>query len=151
MTLARLSLIAAATTLAAATPVAATATAAKAACTVTVGKRAVAADLERGRRGFLKCRACHTLKAGERNLVGPNLGKMLERGPLAAAGFNYSPAFQAAKPRWTATSLDAFLRAPAKTVPGNRMVFAGLTKAEERADIIAWVAKESGTPLRTCR
>lgn len=124
---------------------------ANAACEVTIGNRPVAADLERGRRAFLKCRACHTVKEGERNLVGPNLGKVMERAPAGAAGFNYSPAFQAARPRWNTTSLDNFLRAPARAIPGNRMVFAGVAKAEERADIIAWVAKESGSPLRTCR
>lgn len=125
--------------------------AAQAACRVEAGGKLLAADFERGRKAFLKCRACHTVKAGEANLVGPNLAKLLERGALGAKGFSYSPAFEAAKPGWTVATLGQFLENPAKAVPGTKMVFAGLDKSQERADLIAWLARESGTMLPGCK
>lgn len=125
--------------------------AAQAACTVNVGGQLLSADLEAGRKSFLKCKACHTVKEGERNLVGPNLAGFLSRAPTGAAGFSYSPAFQKAKPKWDVATLDAFLEKPSKAVPGNKMVFAGLARPQERADVMAWLAKESGNPLPGCK
>ena len=124
--------------------------AAQAACAVKVGNELLTADFEAGRKAFLKCRACHTVKEGERNLVGPNLSRLFNREPNGAAGFTYSPAFQKAKPKWDVATLDAFLEKPSKAIPGNKMVFAGVAKPKERADLIAWLAKESGTPLPGC-
>ncbi|WP_439533502.1 c-type cytochrome [Polymorphobacter sp.] len=102
------------------------------------------AALEQGRRAFLKCRACHTLPEGGKNLVGPNLWNLFARAPLGAADFKYSPAFTAAAPAWTAAKLDSFLEKPSKHIPGTRMVFAGIPAPEERQALIAWLAKETG-------
>lgn len=125
-------------------------TAARAACSVKAGDTSLTADLDRGRRTFLKCRACHTLKEKEANLVGPNLWKVLGRPALGAAAFAYSPAFTAAKPQWTPETLDQFVEKPAKTIAGTKMVFAGIASAQERADLIAWLGRETGTPLPGC-
>ena len=39
---------------------------------------------------------------------------------------------------------------PAKMVPGTKMVFAGIASAQERADLIAWLGRETGAPLPGC-
>ena len=124
--------------------------AAQAACKVESAGKLLSVDLERGRRAFLKCRACHTVKADEANLVGPNLSNLLGRGALAAQGFDYSAAFTAAKPKWTVATLDKFIEKPAKQIPGTKMVFAGIAKPQERADLMAWLARESGSPMKGC-
>jgi cytochrome c len=103
-----------------------------------------AAALEQGRRAFLKCRACHTLAEGEKNLVGPNLWNLFTRAPLGATGFSYSPAFTKAAHSWTPETLDAFIEKPSKYIAGTRMVFAGIPDAEQRANLIAWLAQETG-------
>ena len=102
------------------------------------------ANLDQGRRNFLKCRACHTLPADGKNLVGPNLWNIFSRGPVAAPGFNYSPALTKANISWTAKEMNSFLEKPTKHVPGTRMVFAGIPDADQRANLIAWLATETG-------
>ncbi len=123
---------------------------AQAACAIKPGETLLTADLDKGRRAFLKCRACHTLKEGERNLVGPNLWRVMSRGALGAGGFSYSQAFTTAAPRWSLATLDRFVEKPAKMVPGTKMVFAGIADPQERANLLAWLARETGTPLPGC-
>jgi cytochrome c len=41
---------------------------------------------------------------------------------------------------WSEATLDAFLAAPQKNVRGNRMAFVGLSKPQERAEVIAFLA-----------
>lgn len=99
----------------------------------------MAQSVGRGQILFLQCRACHTLKAGEPNKVGPNLHKMFSRPPLAAPGFKYSTAFVAAKPRWTPASIDKWLERPGAMLKGTTMAFGGMPKAADRAQLIAWL------------
>lgn len=98
-----------------------------------------AAQQPRGSILFIQCRACHTLKAGEANKVGPNLSQMFSRAALSAPGFKYSPAFVAAKPRWTPASLDRWLERPGTVIKGTTMAFAGMPKPADRAALIAWL------------
>ncbi len=99
----------------------------------------------RGPLLFLQCRACHTVEAGGPNKVGPNLNGIFDRVPLSAPGYRYSAAFQAARPRWNAASLDAWLARPRAVVPGTNMAFAGMPRAEDRAALIAWLRQATAT------
>ncbi|MFZ4110073.1 MAG: c-type cytochrome [Polymorphobacter sp.] len=111
------------------------------------GSDAVAApgiDLEKGRRAFLKCRACHSVAQGDKNLVGPNLWNVFTRPALGATGFSYSPAFSAARISWDAASINSFIEKPSKHVAGTRMIFAGIADPLERANVIAWLAGATG-------
>jgi cytochrome c len=99
------------------------------------------ADLKRGQTLFLQCRACHSLKAGEPNKVGPNLYGMFGRKAGLAPGFAYSPALTDADVIWTPEALDAWLLRPSEFLPGNRMVFIGVKKAADRANLIAYLQK----------
>ncbi len=100
---------------------------------------AVAQDAKRGQLLFLQCRACHNLKAGEPNKMGPNLNGFLKRAGASAPGFKYSAAFAAAKPRWTDATLDAWLMRPGAMVKGTTMAFAGMAKPEDRTAIIVYL------------
>lgn len=95
-----------------------------------------------GAQAFVQCRACHTLNKGGRNGVGPNLNGMFTRTSGSVPGFNYSPAMKKAALRWDDATLDQFLAAPQKKVPGTRMPI-GVPDAAKRAAIIAYLKAET--------
>lgn len=44
---------------------------------------------------------------------------------------------------WTRETLFEYLLDPKKYIPGTKMVFAGLKKPQERADLIKFIEEES--------
>lgn len=105
-----------------------------------VAVAAPAGDPGRGRTVFARCAACHDLNTGA-NRLGPSMKGVVGRKSAAAAGFAYSPAMKGKKVTWNPATLDAFLTAPMKYVPGTRMAFAGLPNPQDRADVIAYLDK----------
>jgi cytochrome c len=104
------------------------------------------ASVDRGQAAVKKCDACHTFQKGGPNKVGPNLWGVVGR-PLAAhAGFNYSAALRAKGGNWTVEQLNTFLANPKGDIPGTNMAFAGVSRASERADIIAYLNSLSDNP-----
>ncbi|MEQ9121774.1 MAG: cytochrome c family protein [Alphaproteobacteria bacterium] len=102
------------------------------------------ADMDAGRKVYKKCVACHFVDK-QQNKVGPHLVDLFGRKAGALEGFAYSKAMQDYGVIWDATTLDAYLEAPRKVVPGTKMAFAGLRKAEESAALIEYL-KESTKP-----
>lgn len=100
-------------------------------------------DPEKGAKVFVKCKACHTVEEGK-NRVGPSLHGVVGREAGSVEGFKYSKAMQEADVVWTIENLHKYLENPKEFIPGNKMVFAGLKKEEDRADVIAYLQKESG-------
>jgi len=99
-------------------------------------------DAARGEQRFMECAACHTLQQGVNN-VGPSLYGVFGRTAGEIADFRYSPAMKRSGITWTAQTLDTFIADPQKEVPGNRMPFAGMPDAGDRADLIAYLLKAS--------
>ncbi len=95
-------------------------------------------DAFNGRLLFAQCRLCHSLKAGETK-VGPSLHGLFGRRAGAVDGFDYSPGMKDAGIVWDEASLDAFLKRPKAVIPGTKMVYGGLGRAEDRADLIAYM------------
>lgn len=85
---------------------------------------ALAAPLPRP-AAFAQCSVCHKTEAGAPNGLGPNLWGVGGRVSGSVPGFAYSPALKAAKIKWNKADLVAFITAPQKRVPGNRMPYAG--------------------------
>ena len=99
------------------------------------------ADPEKGRVLFLQCRACHGLEASEGNKVGPNLHGVIGRKAGLAPGFAYSDVLAQSTVVWTPETLDPWLARPSEFLPGNRMVFVGIRKPEDRANLISYLQK----------
>ena len=98
-----------------------------------------AANPDRGRRLYIQCRACHTLVAQGNQLLGPNLLGFLDRPAGAAPDYEYSDALLASEITWTPETLDHWMRSPSEVIPGNKMIFAGIRRARDRADLIAYL------------
>ncbi len=95
-------------------------------------------SLERGAELWGKCRACHTLEAQGRNLVGPRLHGVFGRKAGGVADYRYSEAMKKSNVVWTEQTMDAYLAATQDFMPGNKM-YGGLAIAQDRVDLIAWL------------
>jgi cytochrome c2 len=97
-------------------------------------------DPGRGEQRFVDCAACHAPQPGVAN-VGPSLQGVFGRKAGTLADFRYSPALKRSSITWTPETLDIFLADPQKAVPNNRMPYAGMPDAADRADLIAFLLK----------
>ena len=104
-----------------------------------------AANPDRGRRLYIQCRACHTLVAQGNQLLGPNLLGFMDRPAGTADGYEYSEALLVSEIAWTPETLNDWMRSPSEVIPGNKMIFAGIRKARDRADLIAYL-QQATTP-----
>lgn len=102
-----------------------------------------AADPGAGERLWRQCAACHALEAG-RNGTGPYLHGVVGRDKGAVAGFNYSGAMAAAEGTWEPENIDAFITNPRGYLNGTSMSYAGMRNAEDRANLIAYIATFGG-------
>ena len=99
-------------------------------------------DAARGEARFQDCAACHRLEAGVNN-VGPSLHGIFTRKAGEIADFRYSPAIKRSGIVWTPETLDKFIADPQAMVPANRMPYAGMASADDRADLITYLLKTS--------
>jgi cytochrome c2 len=97
-------------------------------------------DPARGEARFQECAACHRLEAGA-NEVGPSLQGIFTRKAGELADFRYSPAMKRSGIVWTAETIGQYIADPQAMIPANRMPYAGMASASDRADLIAYLAK----------
>ncbi len=100
------------------------------------------ADADAGSRLWSQCRACHALEEG-RNGVGPYLHGVVNREISSVDGFNYSGALVQAGDVWTPELLSAFIENPSGVTPGTSMNYRGMSSVTDRANLIAYIERES--------
>lgn len=101
-----------------------------------------AAQNNAGAQVFTICKTCHSVEPG-RNGVGPSLAGVVGRRSGSAPGYNYSPAMRKAGLTWDAKTLDVFLTAPSRKVPGTKMPIS-IADPAKRAAVIAYLAAHRG-------
>jgi len=105
-----------------------------------------AGDAGAGKKVFNKCKACHGVDEGGKNKLGPNLWNIVGAPIAAVEKYKYSKAllaYAAEAGTWNEENLDAWLKKPKDLVRKTKMIFPGLKKAEDRANLIAYL-KENG-------
>lgn len=99
-------------------------------------------DATKGEVVFKKCKICHQVGPTAKNLVGPIQNGLIGRKAATVEGFKYSDALKEAADKgmvWTEENIDKYLADPKGFIPKNKMAFAGLPDAQERADVIAYL------------
>src|SRR5690606_30032490 len=112
-----------------------------------LGTLLAASDPAAGERSFAKCISCHTIEQGGATGIGPDLFGVVGSGiGTHAAGFAYSSALGDIGGQWTYERLDEWLANPGRFAPGTKMSFAGLSRPEERANVLAYMRANGGGP-----
>lgn len=97
-------------------------------------------NAENGKKIFQRaCAICHTAEKGGKHGVGPNLFGIIGKTSGTVSGYSNSDAMKSKGVTWNQDTLNTYLENPKKFVPGTKMVFAGLKKAQDRADVIAFL------------
>jgi len=104
---------------------------------------AQAGDAAAGKKVFKKCKACHTIDAGGKNKIGPNLHGIIGKASASTDGYKYSKAMTASGLTWTEENLAQFLTKPKKFVPKTKMSFGGLKKEKQIEDLLAYLKENS--------
>ncbi len=103
-------------------------------------------DVSHGEKVFKKCAACHSIKQGGGNKIGPKLWNVMFR-PVGAIGdYKYSKALSSYGKEWTWEEMNGFLTKPSSWIKGNKMGFAGLKKEKDRASILLYLNQNSDSP-----
>jgi len=105
------------------------------------------ADLAHGEKVFKKCAACHSIKQGGGNKIGPALYSVLGRNMAGLEDYKYSKALMDFGKSWTFDEMNSFLIKPTSYIKGTKMAFAGLKKEKDRASVILYMNQNSDNPL----
>ncbi|MFL2902718.1 MAG: c-type cytochrome [Candidatus Pelagibacter sp.] len=105
-------------------------------------------SVDHGEKVFKKCSACHSIKKGGRNNIGPALYNVLGRNMGALEDYKYSKALIAFGKDWTFQEMNGFLIKPASYIKGTKMAFAGLKKEKDRASVILYMNANADSPLQ---
>ena len=103
-------------------------------------------DVAHGEKVFKKCKACHSIKQGGRNNIGPKLWNVMFRPVAAITDYKYSKALTSYGKEWSWEEMNGFLIKPSKWIPNNKMGFAGLKSEKDRSSVMLYLNQNSDNP-----
>ena len=103
-------------------------------------------DIAHGEKVYKKCKACHSIKQGGGNKIGPALWNVIFRPVGSVTDYKYSKALSSYGKEWTWKEMNGFLIKPSKWIKGNKMGFAGLKDEKDRASVMLYLNQNSDQP-----
>ena len=103
-------------------------------------------DIAHGEKVYKKCKACHSIKQGGGNKIGPALWNVIFRPIGAITDYKYSKALSSYGKEWNWEEMNGFLIKPSSWIKGNKMGFAGLKSEKDRASVILYLNQNSENP-----
>ncbi len=103
-------------------------------------------DIAHGEKVYKKCKACHSIKQGGGNKIGPALWNVIFRPVGSITDYKYSKALSSYGKEWSWEEMNGFLIKPATWIKGNKMGFAGIKDEKDRASIILYLNQNSDNP-----
>ena len=102
--------------------------------------------MSNGERQFArKCSICHTLTPDGANRAGPTLWGLFGRPAGTVEGYSYSDALDGAAIIWEAETINRlFDEGPDHYTPGSKMPMQRIVGAQDRNDLIEFLAKNTG-------
>jgi cytochrome c len=100
---------------------------------------ASAQDVAAGESSFKKCSACHSIGAGAKNKVGPELNGLDGRKAASVEGYGYSDADKKSGITWGEQTFKEYIKDPKAKIPGTKMTFAGIKSQNEINNLWAYV------------
>ncbi len=99
----------------------------------------VAADVEAGKKAFVKCQACHTVEK-DVNRIGPSLYGIFGRKAGTLVSYpNYSEQMKASGVVWDEEAIGTLVKNPRTFIPKTKMLFVGLKDDAEIANLLAYL------------
>jgi len=106
------------------------------------------ADPAKGEQGVGLCKVCHSFDKDGPTMIGPALYGVVGHKIASHEGFNYTPALRKHEDQeWTFENLNKWLTSPQTFAPGTSMAFPGIPDIQKRADVVAYLNKNSDNPL----
>ena len=97
-----------------------------------------AADADKGKKLFTKCKACHNADASKHK-IGPHLVGIVGRKAASTDFAKYSDALKGSGIVWDEVNMDKWLTNPKGMYPGTKMIFPGLKSADDKANVIEYL------------
>jgi cytochrome c len=107
-----------------------------------------AADVAAGKTVSVKCEQCHDTSSAKTNKIGPALYGVVGRARASVAGFDYSSAMKAKGGEWSYDEIFKFIKSPGSYIPGTKMSFAGVSRSEDRINLIAFLRSNADSPAK---
>jgi cytochrome c len=111
--------------------------------TLSLVAASAAPNAVRGEELYNRCVACHSLA---RDRVGPRHCGLFGRLAGTVPGFAYSSAMKDSNIVWDEKTLDRFLAAPLKVIPGTTMTYDGIADPKDRTDLIVYLKRANTIP-----